>query len=285
MEANLFASAYEVVKRLDSFLPRGKQSRPNPGLCLDDNMLKVEGNYSSWAQASEASSGYDGEAILLKTRDALLKVKNGQAVYERDSVLFNEIHYSWPVLAGLMTAAANNRGVLNVLDFGGSLGSTYFQNRFFLQQLKSVQWNIVEQRSHVEVGKAHFESDELRFYRNIDECAAEANPGVILLSSVMQYLESPFEAVDALSRSSSKHMIIDRTALWDGARDLICVQHVPSSIYKASYPSWIFSRERFWRRLEDLGWNTLAMFTNSDKLPGPVDFEYGGAILVKQGQI
>ena len=77
------------------------------------------GDYSSWNEAVAASTGYDAELILEKTKTALLKVKNGEAIYERDSVLFNEIQYTWPLLAGLMWVAAQSRRRLNVLDFGG----------------------------------------------------------------------------------------------------------------------------------------------------------------------
>ena len=45
-------------------------------------------------------------------------MKNGEAVYERDSVLFDEIQYSWGLLAGLQKAALENDGKLCVLDFG-----------------------------------------------------------------------------------------------------------------------------------------------------------------------
>ena len=114
----------------------------------------LSGDYHSWDEAMAASTGYDSESILDKTRTSLLKVKNGEAAYERDSVLFDEIEYAWPMLAGLMWVAARCGGTLNVLDFGGSLGSTYFQNRAFLSALPQVRWNIVEQSRHVETGKA-----------------------------------------------------------------------------------------------------------------------------------
>ena len=45
-----------------------------------------------------------------------MKVKKGEAVYERDSMIFDQIEYSWPVLFGLMWAAAQNSGYLKVLD-------------------------------------------------------------------------------------------------------------------------------------------------------------------------
>jgi len=55
--------------------------------------LNLNGDYSSWIEALHASTGYDTELILEKSKSALLKVKRGEAIYERDSVLFNEIQH------------------------------------------------------------------------------------------------------------------------------------------------------------------------------------------------
>ncbi|MBI3006142.1 MAG: methyltransferase, TIGR04325 family, partial [Ignavibacteriales bacterium] len=128
------------------------------------------GNYSSWDEALAHSTGYDSPEILNTVTQALLKVKRGQAEYERDSVLFDSIEYSWPLLSGLMLAAAQNYGKLSVVDVGGSLGSSFFQNRKFLAYLKSVRWSVVEQKHFVEAGKAHFENSRLRFYSSLMEC-------------------------------------------------------------------------------------------------------------------
>src|SRR5687768_8069562 len=77
--------------------------------------IYFSGPYPTWAQATAASKGYDQPEILEKVRSAALKVKRGEAVYERDSVLFDCIEYSWPLLAGLMWAAARGGGRLKVL--------------------------------------------------------------------------------------------------------------------------------------------------------------------------
>ena len=53
------------------------------------------GNYKSWEEATKRSIGYDDVQILNKVKDALMKVKNGEAIYERDSVLFDKIRYSF----------------------------------------------------------------------------------------------------------------------------------------------------------------------------------------------
>jgi hypothetical protein len=241
----------------------------------------LSGDYRSWDEAMAASTGYDSEIILEKTRTALLKVKNGEAVYERDSVLFDEIEYAWPLLTGLMWVAAKSGGKLNVLDFGGSLGSTYFQNRCFLRHLSYVRWNIVEQPQHVKTGKECFEDKQLRFYPTIKHCLAENELNVVILGGVLQYLEHPFEVLDELLRLRCDHIIIDRTPFWDGPTDRLCIQNVPPTIYPASYPSWIFSRHNFLNQISEKGFEVFMEFDDQDSLDGPVDLIDKGMIIVQ----
>lgn len=205
----------------------------------------LSGNYRSWDEAMAASTGYDSEIILEKTKAALLKVKNGEAVYERDSVLFNEIQYSWPLLAGLMWVAAQSGGKLNVLDFGGSLGSTYFQNLAFLRSLPEVRWNIVEQPRHVETGRKWFEDGQLKFYLQVEDCLAETQPDVVILSSVLQYLEHPYDMLFKLLAIPCYGTIIDRTPFWNRESDRLGIQHIDPRTFNASYPMWVFSLRKF----------------------------------------
>src|SRR5450631_4680247 len=102
-----------------------------------------KGDYKNWQEAKDLSGAYEDTLILDKVKQALLKVKNARAVYERDSVLFDRIHYSWPLLSALLWITTLNKGSLKVADFGGSLGSSYFQNRKFLSSVSRLQWNII----------------------------------------------------------------------------------------------------------------------------------------------
>src|ERR1700710_2101728 len=99
-----------------------------------------KGGYKNWQDAGNSSYHYDDAEILEKVKQALIKVRNGEAVFERDSVLFSEIQYSWPLLSALLWIITINKGKLKVADFGGSLGSTYFQNRKFLLGASVLQW-------------------------------------------------------------------------------------------------------------------------------------------------
>lgn len=198
------------------------------------------GDYSTWKEAAVLCSGYDNNFILEKCKNALLKVKNGQAVYERDSVLFDKIQYSWGLLAGLQKIAIENENELSVLDFGGSLGSSYFQNKTFLNNLKKIEWNVVEQVHFVDCGKIHFENKALNFYHTIEDCLSKYKPNVLLLSGVLQYLENPQEWIKKFDKLDIDYILIDRTTEIYG-KNILSVQVVPETIYKASYPCWFFS--------------------------------------------
>ena len=218
---------------------------------LKNRSYGLSGNYYTWNEAVRNSTGYDNEIILNKTKKALLKVKNGEAVYERDSVLFDNVQYAWPLLSCLMWVAAQAKGNLNVLDFGGSLGSTYFQNRVFLRHLSDVRWNIIEQPKYVETGKKWFEDDHLKFYLRVEDCLAETQPNVIILSGVLQYLERPYDVLSKfLNLSDCGYIIIDRTSFWSGAFDKLGVQSIDRCIFDASYPMWVFSLEKFLKALD-----------------------------------
>ncbi|MCX5964300.1 MAG: methyltransferase, TIGR04325 family [Cyanobacteria bacterium] len=225
--------------------------------------IAFAGDYQTWEEAQANSSGYDQADILEKVKNAILKVKNGEAVYERDSVLFDQIEYAWPVLAGLMWVAAQNQGKLHVLDFGGSLGSSYFQNRQFLSDLTEVTWSVVEQPHFVECGREFIADDCLQFYPTIDECLEKRSPNVILLSSVLQYLENPLLILDKLRDTDAKVLIIDRTSFTEEETDHLVIQQVYPDIYKASYPSWIFAISKVEKYLSS-DWNLLSKFDDPE---------------------
>ncbi len=230
----------DIKEFVESWLP--------PGLLRLISLKKGvrwSGNYTSWEEALRVSTGYNSKVVLNKVKDSLLKVKNGEAVYERDSVLFDEILYSWPILAGLMWIAAQSSGVLNLIDIGGSLGSTYFQNRKFLESLKKVSWTIVEQKHFVETGKIYFQTEMLGFSEDLEKCFKETSPKAILLSSVLQYLEAPYDLLRKITDLKIEFILFDRTSFIFKGPDRLTVQNVPHDIYKASYPCWFFNMDKF----------------------------------------
>jgi len=234
-----------------------------------------KGNYDSWYDAEKNSEGYDSDEIITKVKNSLLKVKNGDAKYERDSVLFDKIQYSPIILAGLLLSKKNNS--LFILDFGGSLGSTYFQNKKFLDKIKDVKYSIVEQKNFVETGKKYFQDNQLKFYENIDECLKKENPNTIILSSVLQYLEEPYKFLKSILNKKFEIIVIDRTPFIQN-KDRITIQKVNPKIYNASYPCWFFNEEKFKKLF--IGYELIEEFDTVDK--ANIKSKFKGLLYVKK---
>lgn len=228
------------------------------------NKVGYSGNYSNWDDAKKDSTGYHADLILRKVKYSLLKVKSGEAAYERDSVLFEEVQYSWPLLAGLLWIASCNANRLNLLDFGGSLGSSYFQNRAFLLHLNEFSWNVVEQENFVRCGREFFEDQFLKFYFTIDECLEARHPDAIFLGSVIQYLERPYDFLREVISNKFPFIIFDRTPFINGNHARLTVQRVPPEIYPASYPAWFFCRDSF-KRIMSEHYDLIAEFNTNDQ--------------------
>ncbi|TLV02093.1 methyltransferase, TIGR04325 family [Dyadobacter luticola] len=210
------------------------------------------GNYDSWEALTSLSGGYEAASILDITKNALLKVKNGDAAYERDSVLFDKKIYPYAVISALLYAALECDNVLNVIDFGGSLGSTFYQVRDLIPTSVKLNWSVVEQENYVRCGQEMFEDDTLKFHFTVKESMAEKQANVLLLSSVVQYLPKPHEFLKEMITYGFQYIIIDRTAFTKNNQpDRLTLQIVPPEIYEARYPAWFLNEEIFLAHFKD----------------------------------
>lgn len=206
------------------------------------------GNYKTWDEALKKSTGYDEGSILQKIKTSILKVKNGEAQYERDSVAFDTFEYSEAFLEALKSTVKNNS--LSIVDFGGSLGSQYFQYKRFFEGV-DINWMVVEQKHFVECGKKEIANSELQFFNTIEEALKHKAANTIVLSSVLPYLKEPFAMIEKVKSYNFDYLIIDRNPFMDTENDMLTVQVVPESIYNASYPAWFFNEKKFLKAFED----------------------------------
>ena len=223
------------------------------------------GDYPSWEAASAQAGGYDDASIVDVVLKATLEVRAGRASFERDSVLFQAREPRYPLLAELLQSAIENDGELAVLEFGGSLGSLYFQHRDHFRALKRVTWGVVEQPTFVAAGRLHLEGPELRFFASIEAAMQAIRPAVCIASCVLQYLPQPRRTVLDLIESAPT-TLVDRMAMIDGERDRLTVQTVPSSIYAASYPAWFFGRAGWTELVGSAGHRIVNEFPSIDVL-------------------
>lgn len=196
--------------------------------------------YKTWEQAEEASNGYDADNIIEKVKYSSKLVFEGKAIFERDSKIFNNIEYSYPLLASLLFVASNCKS-LRVIDFGGALGTTFQQNRKYLLKLKNcLEWRIVEQQKFVSIGNKEFTNKYLSFYNTIEEATKNGVDVVIFCGSIC-YVPNAYHYLQAAIDTKAPYIIFDRTPITMKSLDTFVVQHVPSNIYKATLPLRIFS--------------------------------------------
>ena len=137
-----------------------------------------DGNYENWEIAQKLCQGYDSDIIINKCFESIRLVAEGKAVYERDSVLFDTKEYSVGLIASFFIVGMNEDSRLSVLDFGGSLGTTYFQNKDFFENFKTYTWAIVEQEKFYDLGRKYFENNHLQFTLTIEECVIKNSPNL-----------------------------------------------------------------------------------------------------------
>jgi putative methyltransferase (TIGR04325 family) len=212
--------------------------------------LRFDGPYPDWSGALARCEGFESPEILQQVRAATLEVINGEAAFEQDGIAFRDAKEPGAALASLLLAAACDGGELSVLDFGGALGSHYLRWRPFLDAVPTLRWCVVEQPHFVSCGRELFGAKEAPVFVERIAAAAEYRPNAVLASSVLQYLSEPHAALSELLSLAPRVIVVDRTPFSLGDRDMILRQRVPASIYRASYPMWLFSWPEFARRLE-----------------------------------
>ncbi len=232
------------------------------------------GDFSTWAEAVQHAEGYDAPHIFEKVKDAALQVKSGQAAYERDSVVFHAIPYEWiaPLAYWLPHIASEYDSSLNLIDFGGSLGSTYFALRGYLTGIRELKWNVVEQPHFAEYGNLSIADTCLRFFSSLSKCVQSQKPSIILLSAAIEYLENPYEFIQELLAYNFDYILFDRTPFVEGDNDRLTVQFVSPEIYEASYPAWFFSKKKF-LQLFSAEYEIVANFSAQDSVNIPSTFE------------
>lgn len=204
---------------------------------------------SCFSEARQMCDGYEAETIFDKVKNAVLEVKAGNAYYERDGCLFYEKDYYLQLIAVLFTIFFDQEK-LNIIDFGGSLGSMYYQNKdMLIPFINNLTWNIVEQRHFVEWGGANLEDDILKFYYSVDEIE---DCNCVIFGSSLQYLEDYEEYLEKISQRKYKYIILDRTAVCDEEWFSIEVVHEP--IYEAKYPVHVFREDELILLFKGLGY-------------------------------
>jgi putative methyltransferase (TIGR04325 family) len=211
---------------------------------LENFSVQFTGPFPNYNEALASSTGYSAESIAPSVLAALDLVEQGKAAMERDGCVLERPQYAYTLLTVLLYLALRNadKGV-NVVDFGGSLGSSFFACKHWLGLvIERFRWFVIEQPSFVEIGRRNLQSDKLVFLTDVNHL--NSKPDLVLLSGVLMYLEDPYEKLRELLDLKAPYVLIDRTAVVPCEDDIIAVEHVRAPTYEASYPCCFLSRQK-----------------------------------------
>lgn len=201
------------------------------------------GPYKNWETADNKSTGYDSDEIFFKTKKSAEIVQRTQKGYERDSLIYYDEDFDDTFLLNIESYKKQKDKTLNILDFGGSLGSLYFK---YKKKLKNnCNWSIIDQKKIVEEGIKNFENKELKFFYSVNDYKNLFKPDIVLISSSLQYLRNYKEVLNDLISLDPKYIIFFKTPFSHKSFDEIYIQKPLKHIYNSTYPSWIFSYDLF----------------------------------------
>lgn len=214
----------------------------------------------SYKQVLEKYKGYDDPLIFNKVENSARGVVSGKYSYERDGIGFRE-ECTNEKLEYFLNSNFKTDDTIRIVDFGGSLASTFLQNRKSLKKFDKLSWTVVEQASFVEKGISLFSSEQQLSFSS--ELPLEFD--VLFCSSTLQYVETPFELLETIVSRNPKFIIFDRLSVINENDDVLTIQYVPQKIYKATYPCWFLSQKKINQALSTkyelkyLDWSSLPL--------------------------
>ena len=227
---------------------------------LLNRRIKLHGNFDNWNEAKKKSKGYNDNIIFIKTKKSLNKVLHGNAKYERDSVAFYKDN---PNSELIKIISEIKKSKINICDFGGSFASLYFQNIKFIKK-GEITWNVVEQKKYVDYARRKIKIKNLKFYKNINS-VLNKKIDLIIFSSVLQYIEFPFEVLQKVIKKKVNKVLVLRTP-FSNKNNHIKIQIVPKNIYNSNYPVRIFNYNFFLKFMTNNGYKIKKKLFTNEKL-------------------
>lgn len=146
------------------------------------------------------------------------------------------------ILSGLNAEKLKLDSSIRVLDIGGGLGEYFFLLRDNIPNIK-FEWLILETHSICQLAKTeHSDVPDISWTDALTDLNQAFD--IVLLSSVIQYLEKPFELIETAMHKAPM-LIFNRLPLSSKAYNRVCIQRPGLFESKGSYPLHILSEGLF----------------------------------------
>jgi putative methyltransferase (TIGR04325 family) len=203
----------------------------------------------SWNTALAKSIGYESSSVVGPVIEAARQLRNDC----QEAALATSRYHQ--VASGMLCCIAQydlkKNQPIRVLDFGGGSADYFFQFEKFVPHI-SFEWTVLETPALAEAMQRDLGHDHanLRWVDSFEKTSESYD--VVLCSSVLQYVEKPFEVLDQLVKKS-QFLILNRLPLVDTAEHFVAVQRIVTKRKRGSYPAHFFSESKFMQDLSQYG--------------------------------
>ena len=215
----------------------------------------------SWETAQKKSMGYESPQVIdLVVNDAMRlreKIKESEQATSR----FQQI--ATAMLLCISEGHGMEKKNWRVLDFGGGSGDYFFQFKKFAPGIL-MEWTVLETpalASELQLQNRN-EDPNIKWIDSFEQLDGKYD--VIVCSSVLQYLQNPFETLKELVKKSD-FLILNRLPLIDSSEHIVAVQRIWSNKRRGSYPANFFSETRFLEELQGYGLIAMRWIVSEDQ--------------------
>ena len=203
----------------------------------------------SWETAERKSVGYESTDVLTplmqgttETRDNLIKSRSATTRYQQVATA---------ILFGLSEDMLHGGKPLRILDFGGGSGDYFYQLQKFVPNI-DFDWTVVETPALAQAMQDKYGGypEQIRWVHSLE--MTDDKYDFVLCSGVLQYVEKPFEILEALVKKSEL-VIINRIPLTTSSDNFVALQRVLTKKKRGSYPAHFFSETSFLETMSTYG--------------------------------
>ena len=203
----------------------------------------------SWNAAVAKSVGYESTSIVGPVVEAARLLRNECLEAVVATSRFQQVASG--LLYCIVQSDLRPRQSIRVLDFGGGGADYFYQFQKFAPHF-NLDWTVLETPSLAEAMQRELGQGQtnLRWVDSFEKLSESYD--VVLCSSVLQYLENPFEVLAELVKKS-QFLIINRIPLVETGEHFVAVQRILIGRKRGSYPAHFFSESRFLNDLSQYG--------------------------------
>lgn len=121
----------------------------------------------------------------------------------------------------------------------------YAISKFIERVNQNISWTVWETPMMAREGVTNFQNKQLKFISELNDLSCE-HVDLVLASGVLQCVDDPIKYYKKIKSLKPRYILLDKIPFIEDEIDRLTIQKVSPFIYRASYPSWFFSKKKWY---------------------------------------